>query len=88
MQNQNGEWILDPSLLENMATSFYQDLYTNDTNDEPFILQNSFPVLDDNDLRILQHPVSDQEIKQAIFDMGSFKAPRGDGLQAIFYQSQ
>lgn len=35
----------------------------------------------------LMSPVSDEEIKLAVFDLGALKAPSPDGLNGLFYQN-
>lgn len=40
------------------------------------------------ELNVLEGMFNDAEIKNAIFRIGSLKAPGSDGLQPIFFQSQ
>ncbi|XP_016750407.1 uncharacterized protein [Gossypium hirsutum] len=44
--------------------------------------------LNDKDFNFLNTPVSDEEIKIALFDMTPLKALGSDGYHALFYQSQ
>ncbi|XP_052112461.1 uncharacterized protein LOC127744218 [Arachis duranensis] len=88
LQNDTGEWINDKPTLENMATSFFNNLYTDSSPHTPFFLQNMFPNLNNTESHALGRNVSNEEIKDAMFDIGSWKALGRDGLQAIFYQSQ
>ena len=39
-------------------------------------------------MTILDNEIKDREIQQAIFSMSPLKAPRVDGLHAMFYQTQ
>ncbi|XP_072089487.1 uncharacterized protein [Arachis hypogaea] len=71
-----------------MALSFYSDLYTDSLPAVPFVLNNVFPCLSMADHNIIGGSIFVQEIKEAVFAMGSFKAPGRDDLQAFFYQNQ
>lgn len=85
LQDHDGNWVTKPNVLEDMATDFFLDLYTDDVGEEPYVLQGCFPTLDPNDIDTLSKRVNYQQIKKPIFDIESFKAPRKDGFQAIFY---
>lgn len=71
-----------------MAVSFFQNLYSNDC--VPCSLQSSmtFPQLNASEAAKLTQPVQDEEIKSALFSMQGMKAPKPDGILAIFYQNQ
>nr|XP_025664883.1 uncharacterized protein LOC112763420 [Arachis hypogaea] len=88
LQNDTGDWITDKATLEYMATSFFSNLYKDNENHILFILENMFPDMSSSDFNSIGRNVSDEEIKDAMFSIGSWKAPDRDGLQAIFYQSQ
>lgn len=49
---------------------------------------NIFHRLRGTDIELLGKPVTNEEIKRALFDMDLLKAPGSDGFQAIFFQSQ
>nr|KYP30980.1 Retrovirus-related Pol polyprotein LINE-1 [Cajanus cajan] len=88
LQNENGDWIDGKSDLENMATTFYKNLFAADGKVEKFCLSKSYPQLSNHDQQFFEVPFSDQEIFEAMKRIGSLKAPGPDGFQAIFYQSQ
>lgn len=46
------------------------------------------PFLSHDDVVDIERPVTSEELKEAMFSMGAFKAPGIDGLYAIFFQSQ
>ena len=87
LQDQNGEWVTDCNALESMSRTFFQNLYTDKAGEKSFILKGRFPQLQPHNVDELRQPVSDHEIKKAIFNIGGFKALGNDSIQAIFYQS-
>ena len=50
------------------------------------ITYSGFPQLSEEHKIVLRGSISEEEIKRATFDIGGFKAPGPDGIQAIFYQ--
>ncbi|RYR27989.1 hypothetical protein Ahy_B01g052070 isoform C [Arachis hypogaea] len=82
LQDDNGNWITESAELEMMVTSFYAKLYLDDTPDSPFVLNQRFPGLSNDDINLIGGHVSEWEIKDAIFTMGIFKAPSKDGIHA------
>ncbi|KAL1330769.1 uncharacterized protein LOC107627531 [Arachis ipaensis] len=72
--DSNGSLITDNNALENMAFSFYADLYNDSFPDHPFVLNNAFPQLNAEDLYSVGRNISELDINEAIFHIGSFKA--------------
>ncbi|KAK8532542.1 hypothetical protein V6N12_053980 [Hibiscus sabdariffa] len=59
-----------------MARSYFSNLFTSDPRgDREFSLHGRFPEVDLVALQRLADPVTDEEVKRAIFDMGPLKAP-------------
>ncbi|XP_028761232.1 uncharacterized protein LOC114719845 [Neltuma alba] len=89
LQDDQGNWISNQHTLRQMAHDFFKNLYSRDpcvttVNEWP----EDFPHLSSLQLSQLQRGISDSEIKSAIFEMGKFKAPGPDGIQAHFLQTQ
>ena len=55
---------------------------------EPYQVCANFPPIDEYRMKNLANEIEEKEIRQAIFSMSPLKAPRVDGLHAIFYQTQ
>lgn len=71
-----------------MATDFYQKLFSRDASVRECInVPNFFPRQTKEELQHIQWPVTDIEIKQAVYDMGAFKAPGPDGRNASLLQN-
>lgn len=63
-------------------------MFHDEDNFWPLGLSGCFPVLEDVDLLALDKMISRVEVFQTLKQMGSFKAPRPDGFQPVFYQNQ
>ena len=70
-----------------MATSYFQSVYTRDPSILPTPVVNLFTeVISDEVNENLCRPFTDEEISNAIFQIGPLKAPGPDGFPARFYQ--
>ena len=75
--------------IKEAAHSFYKNLYSApdldpaDPNNYP--LSEIPSLVNDDDNTLLNSPISNQEIKKALFKMDLDKAPRPDGFSARFY---
>lgn len=87
LKNEAGTWLEDEGEIQNHVVNFYKDLFkevsVNDLTDDTML---TFPAIDQRDDESLRRVISNEEIKQAIFAMGSLKAPGEDGFPALFYQ--
>lgn len=88
LKNDLGDWIMDKDQLKTEAVNFYNTLYGEHPSPMRGLPPNSFPRLNDEYFNLLNRPVSDEEIKDAFFDMTPLKATRSDGFHALLYQSQ
>ena len=87
LQKVNGEWTDNVLEMENMATSFYQELYTSEG------VHNMEHVIDTVPTKVTQAmndmlnaPYSQKEVKTALFQMFPIKAPGPDGYPTHFFQ--
>ena len=87
LKGDNGQWCDNPTVMANMASQFFQNLYTKDEHVDPECMVNLFSekvTTEMNDL--LCKDFTDDEISDALFQIGPLKAPGPNGFPARFFQ--
>ena len=87
LRDTSGVWIDDPSQIASMFVNDFSARFETAHQTAPNFqidMVNSIST-EDNDL--LLQPVHESEIKEAVFQMDKFKAPRPDGFGAAFFQN-
>lgn len=85
----DGTLTADVQLMEQMTTAFFQNLYSADNNVNPSFAAPVFtPKITDQMNLDLCREFSDEEISDALFQIGPWKAPGPDGMPARFFQRQ
>jgi hypothetical protein len=83
----DGSWTEDAEEIGNMATDFFQNLYTREDTVDPTALLDLFSPQIDADMNTkLCAPFSEKEISHALFQTGPLKASGSDGFPARFLQ--
>jgi hypothetical protein len=87
LRGDNNEWVEDADKIRCMATEFYQKLFT---RTQVLFEWNqtsvTYPRLSNELLEMLNAPITNDEVRKAIFVMNPWKAPGPDGFPAGFYQ--
>ena len=79
---------MDPSELAGMATDFYKNLYTSEGTIGMEEVLSQIPArVNGNMNACLNENYSNEEVKQALFQMFPTKAPGPDGFPAHFFRS-
>ncbi|CAN1320599.1 LINE-1 reverse transcriptase homolog [Linum perenne] len=87
LKDQNGEWVDEAMELERHISAFYMELFRDDKRATDLSVLVGYPMVISNDIRImLEGPVSEWEIKNAVFQMGPTKSPGPDGYPGCFFQ--
>ncbi|GKC78965.1 hypothetical protein Tco_1129739, partial [Tanacetum coccineum] len=80
----NGMWNTDPYQVKNAFFQYYQDKFQAFESQIPLGYNSSCMKLNDDDRVALDKEASLDEIKNAIWDCGSSKAPGPDGFSFMF----
>ncbi|KAM0908155.1 hypothetical protein ACQ4PT_015643 [Festuca glaucescens] len=87
LKDEDGVWRDVPSDMERMATSYFKELFTRDPNLDYDDLLNLLQAKVTNEMNDnLCKDFSEEEISDALFQIGPLKAPGIDGFPARFYQ--
>ncbi|XP_016178958.1 uncharacterized protein LOC107621451 [Arachis ipaensis] len=87
LESDSGEVGTNPEQIASIAQQYFKNLFTTSKPKEPTEeLEGLTRRVDNNTNRRLTRPVSDQEIKDAVFSINPLVAPGEDGFTAKFYQ--
>ncbi|GKD73877.1 RNA-directed DNA polymerase, eukaryota, partial [Tanacetum coccineum] len=86
--NIHGSWTTDPTTIKSHTFQVYSSKFKEDVISRPTFSSDNLKKLSSDDLVILDYPISDEEIKDAVWDCGSEKNPDPDGFTFKFYKSQ
>jgi hypothetical protein len=87
LKDDNGQWVDDVNQLQKLANEFYMKLFANDNMARDWQQTPiSYPVLSQDEVEQLAAPITQEEVRCAVFNMHPWKAPGADGFPAGFYQ--
>ncbi|CAN6563499.1 unnamed protein product [Malus baccata var. baccata] len=88
LKDEVGQWVEHPSRVREMVEDHFMQTFTSGgARLWGSLLDCISPRVTGDMNQMLLMPVTEDEIKSAIFKMGGLKAPGPDGFQGIFYQS-
>ncbi|XP_022041331.1 uncharacterized protein LOC110943908 [Helianthus annuus] len=80
----DGQWITKPSLVKREVLKFFRNHFSERFGRRPELMCDGCKVISSEDADKLVRPFSKEEIKEAVFDCGSDKAPGPDGFNFKF----
>lgn len=84
--NSNGDWTTDQDQIGLVLFTYFQHLFTSQIND-PSIFDNiTLQPLNQTDISLLNQLFSIEDIKNAIWKLGAWKAPGLDEIPTGFYE--
>jgi hypothetical protein len=87
LRKEDGQIMKDKAEMEGMAHEFFRQLYSADQGVRPSELTQLFePKISDDANAALCKEFTDEEISDALFQIGPLKAPGPDGFPAHFFQ--
>ncbi|GJW34052.1 putative RNA-directed DNA polymerase [Tanacetum coccineum] len=82
--NIHGDWVSEPVTIKNHIFDFFNTRFKEESSSRPTFSSNLFNRLNLEEMQYLDGPFSSLEIKEAVWDCGSDKAPRPDGFTFKF----
>ncbi|PNY17666.1 ribonuclease H [Trifolium pratense] len=87
IRDEGGSWIEDEQQIKSIVNSFYRNLFSEQVQRHDHVhTRYGFRKIERDIAETMIMPISTDEIKGAMFDMGTWKEPGPDGYQAGFYQ--
>ncbi|KAE8726828.1 hypothetical protein F3Y22_tig00006038pilonHSYRG00002 [Hibiscus syriacus] len=86
LKNDDRVWCTEGEELKNLAVNFYKKLFQIENRGAIHYDRGRFPCVPRDKMDMLAMPLSDEEVRIAIFDMAPLKSPGIDGIHAVFYQ--
>ena len=88
LSDGSGEWREGQKEVTKVILDHYQKLYESTGSRDMLECLEVIPrCVSEEENHHLCKPVSDGEIKNAVFSLGALKAPGGDGLNGLFFQN-
>ncbi|CAL5356308.1 unnamed protein product [Camellia sinensis] len=88
LQKEDGTWVESVSEIDNYIREYFENLFSNvGVRDMESALSVVEPLVSREMNTLLIKPVTDTEIKEAVFQLGPLKSPRSDGFPGFFYHT-
>ena len=87
IKEKDGEWIEEEEMVRGRFEDYYKELFcTRGGRRWGRVLEYVPKVVNEDVNKELVREVEEDEIKNAVFQLGTFKAPGSDGFNGLFYQ--
>lgn len=86
MKNEEGEWKEKDEEIQGLITAYFADIFKSADSGDNLSGRICFNQITEDQKQLLVMPITDLEVKEAIFAMHPDKAPGIDGLNPSFFQ--
>ncbi|XP_060963958.1 uncharacterized protein LOC115723947 [Cannabis sativa] len=86
LQDSNGDWVTWEAGLANVITSYFHDLFSTSSVNLGSVLDGIQPTVSREQNEDLLRTISEEEVRNALFQMHPDKSPGPDGMTPAFYQ--
>ena len=87
MYDREGEWHTDEEKIATIAEEYYKQLFTSSNSlDIEEVIDSVDKVVTKDMAQDLIRPYTTDEVKAALFQMHTYKAPGPNGMSLIFFQ--
>ena len=91
IRNEKGEVTTDTTEIQKIIRDYYKQLYTNKMDNleemEKFLEKHNLPILNQEEIEIMNRPITSTEIETVIKNLPANKSPEPDGFTGKFYQT-
>lgn len=87
--NERDKWVYEDQDILNFLVTHFHSLFSS-TNPLLYNLQtrSSFPSISTEDMLSLGAPIALEEVRNALFSIGNYKAPGPDRLHPLFFKAK
>ncbi|KAL8106747.1 hypothetical protein AgCh_023493 [Apium graveolens] len=86
LKNAQGEWIEKDGAIQELITQYFGDIFTSADTGNDLSERLSLKQISEDQKQFLIMPITDLEVKEALFAIHPDKAPGNDGLNPAFFQ--
>uniref|UniRef100_A0A803NVA0 CCHC-type domain-containing protein n=1 Tax=Cannabis sativa TaxID=3483 RepID=A0A803NVA0_CANSA len=86
LMDNNGVWVNWETGLQHVITGYFQDLFQSSNINLSSVLNGVRPTITCDQNNELLEPISEDEVRKALFQMHLDKSPGPDGMTPAFYQ--
>lgn len=87
LQGGDGHWVIESEDMERLVTNYLSSIFIDSSIVDPFFLKIYFPKMVESEVEIFQAQVTNDEILQALFSIGNFKAPKADVSKKFYIRA-